>query len=90
MLKNLPASAEATGDAGSIPGSGRSTRVGNGNPLQCSCLGNFMDNGGWWTTVHAVSESDTTERMNTHTYTHTHTSKKFTILTIFKHAVLWH
>ena len=70
MLKNLPARAEATGDAGSIPGAGRSTRVGNGNPLQYSCLGNFMDRGAWWTTVHAVSESDMTERLNTHTHTH--------------------
>ena len=31
------------GDAGSIPGSGRSPGVANGNPLQCSCLGNPMD-----------------------------------------------
>ena len=32
-------------DAGSIPGSGRSPGVGNGNPLQYSCLKNSMDRG---------------------------------------------
>ena len=34
MIKNLPANGGATGDAGSIPGSGRSPGEGNGNPLQ--------------------------------------------------------
>ena len=33
VLKNLPANAGDTGDAGSIPGSGRSPGGGNGNPL---------------------------------------------------------
>ena len=28
---------------------------GNGNPLQCSCLGNPMDRGAWWATVHGVT-----------------------------------
>ena len=42
---------------GSIPGSARSPEVGNGNPLQYSCLGNFMDRGAWWVTVHGESES---------------------------------
>ena len=33
----------------------------NGNPLQYSCLGNPMDRGAWWATVHGVTkESDTT------------------------------
>jgi len=41
VVKNLPANAGDTGDAGSIPGSGRSPRVGNGNPLQYSCPGKF-------------------------------------------------
>jgi len=45
------------GDAGSIPGSGRSLGEGNGNSLQDSCLGNFMDRGAWWATVHGVAKS---------------------------------
>ena len=40
MVKNLPANA---GDLGSIPELGRSPGVGNGNSLQYSCLGNFMN-----------------------------------------------
>ena len=35
-----PANAGASGDLGSIPGSGRSPGEGNGNPLQNSCLEN--------------------------------------------------
>ena len=45
VIKNLPASAGDAGNFGSIPGSGRSPGGGNGNPLQCSCLGNPMDRG---------------------------------------------
>ena len=40
VVKNLPPRA---GDLGLIPGSGRSPGQGNGDPLQCSCLGNSMD-----------------------------------------------
>ena len=40
VIKNPPASAGATGDIGSIPGSKRSPGEGNGNPLQYSCLEN--------------------------------------------------
>ena len=55
--KNPPANA---GDVGSTPGSGRSPGEGHGNPLQYSCLGNPMDRGAWWATVHGVTkESDT-------------------------------
>ena len=32
---------------------------GNGNPLQYSCLGNPMDGGAWWATVHGVVRSQT-------------------------------
>ena len=53
MVKNLPANA---GDAGLIPGLGRSPGGGNGNLLQYSCLGNLMDRGAWWATVHGVSK----------------------------------
>ena len=43
------------------PGSARSPRDGNGNPLLYSCLENPMDRGGWQATVHGVpKESDTT------------------------------
>ena len=38
VVKNLPAKAGNVRDMGSVPGLGRSSRVGNGNPLQCSCL----------------------------------------------------
>ena len=48
------------GDTSSIPGWGRSPGKGNGNPLQYSCLGNPMDRGAWWVTVHGVAESDIT------------------------------
>ena len=41
-VKNLPPNA---GNVGLISGSGRSSGEGNGNPLQYSCLGNFMDRG---------------------------------------------
>ena len=56
LVKNPPASA---GDAGSIPGLGRSPGEGNGNPLQYTCLGNPMDKGAWWATVHGVTKSGT-------------------------------
>ena len=43
----VKASASNVGDLGSIPGSGRSPREGNGNPLQHSCLENPMDGEAW-------------------------------------------
>ena len=54
------------GDPSLIPGSGRSPREGNGNPLQYSGLGNPMDRGTWWwATVHGVTkEYDTTWQLN--------------------------
>ena len=47
------------GDPGSIPRSGRSPGGENDNPLQYSCLGNPMDRGAWWATVHRVAKSQT-------------------------------
>ena len=55
MVKNPPENAGNAADAGLIPGSGRSPREGNGNPLQYSCLENPMDRGSWWATVHGVT-----------------------------------
>ena len=54
VVKNLPANA---GDVGSIPGLGRLPGVGNGNPLQYSCLENSMDRGAWQAIVHRASKS---------------------------------
>ena len=64
-VKYLPASAEAAGDSGSIPGSGRSSEGGHGNPLQHSCLKNPLDRRAWpvyrpW----GHKESDTTEQLS--------------------------
>ena len=56
MVRNLPANA---GDFGSIPGSGKSPGEENGNPLHYSCLGNPMDSGAQWATVHGVTKSQT-------------------------------
>ena len=44
-----------TGDLGSIPGSGRSPREGNGNPLQYSHLENPIDRGAWQAIVRGVA-----------------------------------
>ena len=59
-MKNLPAS---VGDAGLIPGLGRSPGGGPGNLLQYSCLENPVDRGAWRATVSpwGHKESDTTE-----------------------------
>ena len=50
-MKNPPAN---VGDVSSVPGLERSRGEGNGNPLQYSCLGNPMDRGAWWATVHGI------------------------------------
>ena len=54
MVKNPRASA---GDMGSIPGLGKSSGVGNHNPLQYSGLENLTDKGAWWAIVHGVAKS---------------------------------
>ena len=55
-----------TGTSGSIPGSGSSLGEGNGNPLQYSCLENFMERGAWRAAVHGVEESQTCDPEHTH------------------------
>ena len=56
VVKNLPANA---GDAGSIPGLGRSLGAGLGNLLQYYCLENSMDREAWRATVHGFAKSPT-------------------------------
>ena len=62
MVQNLPA-----GDAGSIPGLGRSSGGGSGIPLQYPCLENPMDTEAWWATIHGVVKSWTLLRDYTYT-----------------------
>ena len=57
------------GDPSSVPGSGRSLGGGNGDPLQYSCLENFMDGGAWWATVDGVAKSRS--RLSDFTFTFT-------------------
>ena len=67
VAKNPPASARDAGDAGLMPGSGRSPGGQNGNPPQYSCLGNPMDkrNLAGYSPL-CQKESDTTERPSMH------------------------
>ena len=59
VVKN-PANAGNARDVDLVPGSGRSPEVGNGNPLQYSCLENSMDRGAWWDAlVQGVTKSQT-------------------------------
>ena len=67
VVKNWSASVGDTEDLGSIPGWGRSPGVGNGNPLQYSCLENRMDRGAWQAIVYGVAKSWTQLSMCTHT-----------------------
>ena len=63
VVKNPPGNA---GDAGAITEWGRSPGEENGNPLQCSCLGNPMDRGAWWATVLGVTKGRTDLVMEQH------------------------
>ena len=64
--KESSCNAGATGDVGSILGSGRSPGEGHGNPLQYSCLENPMNRGCWRATVYSVAKSwtESTARMH--------------------------
>ena len=58
-VKNPPANAGDIKRLRSILGSGRSPRVGNGNPPQHSCLENPMGRGAWQATQSMGSQSQT-------------------------------
>ena len=57
--KQFTCNAEDAVDVGLIPGLGRSSGEGNGNPLQYFCLENPMDRGAWQATIHGVAKSQT-------------------------------
>ena len=57
MGKESACSVGDAGEMGLIPGSGRSSRGGHGNPLQYSCLENPMNRGAWQATVDGVAKS---------------------------------
>ena len=79
VVNNLFANAGDTRDMGLIPGSWRSSGVGNDNSFQYSCLENPMDRGAWWPTVHGFTKNQTWP--STHrTHIHTHTSSNSVIL----------
>ena len=66
MAKSPSAKAGDTKHMGWIPGWGRSPGGGNGNPLQCSRLGDPMDGGAWRAPVQGGhKESAGAERLNT-------------------------
>ena len=65
--KESACNAGSAGDAGSIPGWGRSPGAGHGNLLQYSFLENPMDREAWWATVQRVAKSqDMTEHAHKH------------------------
>ena len=65
VVNDVPTDAEDARGVSAIPGSGNSLGEGNGNPLQYSFLGNSMNRGAWWATVHGVTKTWT--RRSTHT-----------------------
>ena len=83
--RNPPVNAGDTRDSGLFPGSERSPGVGNGNPLQYSCLENSMDRRSWQVTVHGVAKSWT--QLNTHTHTHIYTYTYILFSDSFPHGL---
>ena len=64
VVKHPPANVGEARGKGSIPGSGRFPGLENGNPLQDSCLENFMDKGVWRATIQSHKELDMTEQLS--------------------------
>ena len=85
-VKNLPAD---VGNAGLIPGSGRSPGEGNGNPVKYSCLGNPMDRGGY-NTVHGAARGSDTTGLNNNNNIHYcyHYIVNTTTTKLFKSSIL--
>ena len=75
LVKNTLANARDARGIGSIPGLGGSTGMGNGNPLQYSCLENTMDRGAWWAAVHGISKRRT--RLSMHACMHSKVKEGF-------------
>ena len=75
-VKESVRNAGATGDRGLIPGLGRTSAGGHGNPLLFSCLENPMDRGAWQAIVHRVAKSWTRlKQLSTHATMHSHPGK---------------
>src|SRR5574337_667998 len=79
----VKASARNAGDLGLLPGSGRFSGEGNGNPLQYSCLENPMDGGAWWAIVHGVEKSWTRLRDSLSLFTFTQWRRKWQPTPVF-------
>ena len=84
VVKNPPANAGDVRDEGSIPRSGRTPGIGNGNPLPYSCLENPRDWGAWGAAICGVTQSRTRLTrlsskhifyINMHTYRYMHISR---------------
>ena len=75
------------GDPGLIPGSRRSPREGNGNPLQYSCLESSMDREAWQASLWDRKEPDTIERPHFHFPCVTPTQSRCTMLSCFSHTL---
>ena len=72
LIKNPYANAGNTGNASSVPGSGKSPGKGHGNPLQYSCLENPMARAARWVTVHGVTKVR-------HYWAHIHNSRSWPV-----------
>ena len=77
MVKNLHASVGDRRNAGLIPVSGRCPGGGKGNPLQCSCMKNFMGRGAWWLRWHGIPKSWTW--LSTHAYVYAERETELTL-----------